>query len=93
MEMICVRRLKKVVIFLARGTGYEVLLTGVPLCLSLPGSNRTVLVGEQNLLQLTHLRPQRRHLILGTHREILSILEVWLVFVCVLVCVRSMSHL
>lgn len=34
------------------------LLTGVPLCLSLPGRDRTVLVGEQNLLQLTHLRPQ-----------------------------------
>ena len=35
--------------------GMGVLLTGVPLCLSLPGGDRTVFVGEQNLLQLTHL--------------------------------------
>lgn len=34
------------------------LCSGVPLCLSLPGGDRTVLMGEQNLLQLTHLRPQ-----------------------------------
>lgn len=47
-----------------RVQGRGVLLTGVPLCLSLPGGDRTVLVGEQNLLQLTHLRPQRRHLVL-----------------------------
>lgn len=31
------------------------LLTGVPLCLSLPGGDGAILVGEQNLLQLTHL--------------------------------------
>ena len=47
-----------------RVQGRGVLLTGVPLRLSLPGGDRTVLVGEQNLLQLTHLRPQRRHLVL-----------------------------
>jgi len=35
--------------------GSGVLLTGVPLCLSLPGGDGTVLMGQQNLLQLTHL--------------------------------------
>lgn len=51
MEMIGVRRLEKLVRFLERGgAGQGVLLTGVPLCLSLPGGDRTVLVGEQNLL-------------------------------------------
>lgn len=53
--MIGIWHLEKLVIFLARGTGYGILLTGVPLCLSLPSGDRTVLVGEQNLFQLTHL--------------------------------------
>lgn len=57
--MIGIRRLEKLLRFLERGAGWiGVLLTGVPLCLSLPGGDRTVLMGEQNLLQLTHLRPQ-----------------------------------
>lgn len=58
--MIGVRRLEKLVRFLERACrqGRGVLLTGVPLCLSLPGGDRTVLMGEQDLLQLTHLRPQ-----------------------------------
>lgn len=47
-------------------------------------------MGEQNLLQLTHLRPQRRHLILGTHGEILRHLQrvdsVCVIGVCVCVC-------
>lgn len=54
MKIIDIWHLEKLVIFLARRTGYGILLTGVPLCLSLPGGDRTVLVGEQNLLQLTH---------------------------------------
>lgn len=56
--MIGIWHLEKLVIFLPRGTAYGILLTGVPLCLSLPSGDRTVLVGEQDLFQLTHLRSQ-----------------------------------
>ena len=40
------------------GEGGEGLLTGVPLCLSLVCGDGTVLVGQENLLQLAHLGPQ-----------------------------------
>lgn len=58
-DMTGARRWGKLVKFLEGdagwGGGEGVLLTGVPLCLSLAGSDRTVLVGQQNLLQLTDL--------------------------------------
>lgn len=80
-----------------RGKGW-VLLTGVPLCFSLPSGDGTILVCEQDLLQLTHLRSQWRHLVLRTHRirvtscvkcRARTLLKLSLTWSCRFVCVSS----